>query len=444
MSERASKASEVSRQEAKQEASAPANWPWVDRLIWTDRMLAALGNGVKGNKWFSLIDKVHRPDTLARAWQDVRANGGAAGVDGQSIDRFAAREGVYLEELSRLLRDGGYRPEAIRRVEIPKGEGKTRPLGIPTVKDRIVQAAVKRVIEPIFEREFLAVSHGFRPGRGCKDALREVDGLLRAGYTWVVDADLQGYFDSIPHDRLLARVQEHISDGRVLSLIESWLKQDIVKGLARWTPSGGTPQGAIISPLLANLYLHPLDRRMTENGYRLVRYADDFVILCQSEAAARQALAEVREWTRANGLTLHPEKTHIGDCRQPGQGFEFLGYRFEAGRRWVRKKSLKALKDKVRAKTRRTCGQSLGRLIAELNPMLRGWFAYFQHAHPWTFEPLDRFIRRRLRAVLRKQEKRPGMGWQRSDHRRWPNRFFAEAGLFTLTAAWHHARQPRC
>lgn len=444
MSERESKVSAVSREETKQEASVPASWPWVDRSIWTERMLAALGNGVKGNKWFSMIDKVYRPRTLEKAWQAVRANGGAAGVDGQSIERFAAREEVYLDELSRALREGSYRPEAIRRVEIPKGDGKTRPLGIPTVKDRIVQAAVKRVIEPIFEREFLPVSYGFRPGRGCKDALREVDGLLRDGYTWVVDADLQGYFDSIPHDRLLARVEEHLSDGRVLALIEAWLRQDIVKGLARWTPGGGTPQGAIISPLLANLYLHSLDQRLTEGGYRLVRYADDFVILCQSEAAARQALAEVRDWTRANGLTLHPDKTHLGDCRQPGQGFEFLGYRFESGRRWVRKKSLTALKDKVRARTRRSCGRSVAQIIADLNPILRGWFNYFQHAHPWTFKPVDQFIRRRLRAVLRKQQKRPGMGWQHSDHRRWPNQYFAQAGLFTLTAAWHDASQSRC
>ncbi len=407
-------------------------------------MLAALANGVKGNKWFSLIDKVYHPHTLERAWQKVRRNRGASGVDGQSIERFSARQEIYLDELSAALKSGLYRPEAVRRVEIPKSDGKTRPLGIPTVKDRIVQGAVKRVIEPIFEQEFLSMSYGFRPGRGCKDALREVQGLLEAGYTHVVDADLQGYFDSIPHDRLMARLEERISDGRVLALIQSWLEQDIIKGMERWAPTGGTPQGAIISPLLANLYLHPLDVQMTRHGYRMVRYADDFVVLCQSEEAARTALSEVRQWVEANGLTLHPEKTHVGDCRCEGQGFEFLGYRFEAGRRWVRKKSLKALKDKIRSKTRRTRGTSLACVIDDLNPMLRGWFGYFKHARSWTFSRIDKFIRRRLRALLRKQAKRPGMGRCYADHRRWPNKYFAAAGLFTLSEAWQKASQSRC
>ncbi len=407
-------------------------------------MLAALGNGVKGNKWFSLIDKVYRLRTLEAAWQDVKRNKGAAGVDGQSIKRFEARASDYLDELSEALKEGRYRPEAIKRVEIPKGDGKHRPLGVPTVKDRIVQAAVKRVIEPIFEQAFLPMSHGFRPGRGCKDALREVDELLKAGHTWVVDADLQTYFDSIPHDRLLKRVEERISDGRVLKLLQGWLEQDIVKGLERWSPTSGTPQGAIISPLLANLYLHPLDERMQEKGYRMVRYADDSVILCRSEDEAQAALAEMQRWVEENGLRLHPDKTHVGDCTEEGQGFEFLGYRFEAGRRWVRKKSMKALKEKIRAKTRRTRGESLARIIADLNPMLRGWFGYFRHAHRWTFEPIDRLIRRRLRAILRKQSKRSGRGQCHADHRRWPNRFFAEAGLFTLNEAWLMASQSRC
>jgi len=407
-------------------------------------MLAALGNGVKGDKWFSLIDKVYRLRTLEAAWQDVKRNKGAAGVDGQSIERFEAHASDYLDELSEALKEGRYRPEAIKRVEIPKGDGKHRPLGIPTVKDRIVQAALKRVIEPIFEQAFLPMSHGFRPGRGCKDALREVDELLKAGHTWVVDADLQTYFDSIPHDRLLKRVEERISDGRVLKLLQGWLEQDIVKGLERWSPTSGTPQGAIISPLLANLYLHPLDERMQAKGYRMVRYADDSVILCRSEDEAQAALAEMQRWVEENGLRLHPDKTHVGDCTEEGQGFEFLGYRFEAGRRWVRKKSMKALKEKIRAKTRRTRGESLARIIADLNPMLRGWFGYFRHAHRWTFEPIDRLIRRRLRAILRKQSKRPGRGQCHADHRRWPNRFFAEAGLFTLNEAWLMASQSRC
>jgi len=199
----------------------------------------------------------------------------------------------------------------------------------------------------------------------------------------------------------------------------------------------------VISPLLANLYLHPLDEVMQRKGYRMVRYADDFVLLCDSAEQARQAYREVENWVEANGLELNREKTHIGDCRMPGQGFEFLGYHFEGGRRRIRKASRQALKDKIRAKTRRTCGRSLKQVIAELNPMLRGWYAYFQHASRWEFPVVDGFVRRRLRAILRKQEKRPGHGHCHADHRRWPNTFFAQAGLFTMTGAWYAASQSR-
>jgi RNA-directed DNA polymerase len=428
---------------AIQAESTPTQWDWVDRTIWTERMLAALGNGVKGNKWFSLIDKVYRPATLQAAWEQVQANRGAAGIDGQSIEAFAANAGRYLDELAKDIEEGKYQPQAVRRMEIPKAGGKTRPLGIPTVKDRIVQTAVKRVIEPIFEKEFLPMSYGFRPGKGCKDALREVDGYLRGGYTHVVDADLKGYFDSIPHPQLKERIEERISDGRLLELLAGWLRQDIVKGLERWTPTGGTPQGAVISPILANLYLHPLDERMTELGYRMVRYADDFVILCPSAEQARAALGEVKAWVEANGLTLHPDKTHVGDCMIEGQGFEFLGYRFEAGKRWVREKSLQGFKDKIREKTHRTRGDSLTRIIADLTPMIRGWYGYFKHADRWEFPKLDGFIRRRLRAILRKQEKRPGFGRCHADHKRWPNVYFAALGLFTMTEARMSASQSR-
>src|SRR4030066_959940 len=419
------------------------NWAWADRSIWTERMLAALDNGVKGNKWFSLIDKVYRAQTLAAAWEQVKANKGAAGIDGQSCERFAANAERYLGELAEDLKEGRYRAAPVRRVEIPKAGGKTRPLGIPTVKDRIVQTAVKRVIEPIFEKEFLPMSYGFRPGRGCKDALREVDGYLRGGYTHVVDADLKGYFDSIPHTLLKERIEERISDGRLLELLAGWLRQDIVKGLERWTPTGGTPQGAVISPLLANLYLHPLDARMAKLGYRMVRYADDFVILCQSAEQAHTALEEVKAWVEANGLTLHPDKTPVGDCRIEGQGFEFLGYRFEAGKRRVRKKSLQGFKDKIREKTRRTRGDSMARLRADLPPMIRGWYGYFKHACRWEFPMLDGLIRRRLRAILRKQEKRPGSGKCHADHKRWPHAYFAALGLFTMTEARMSASQSR-
>jgi RNA-directed DNA polymerase len=414
-------------------------------------MVSALGNGVKGGKWYSLMDKAVRPTTLEAAWRKVARNHGAAGVDGQSIERFAAQAERYLSELQHSLEDGSYRPHPVKRVEIPKGDGRTRPLGIPTVKslpqakagDRIVQTALKMVIEPIFETQFRPGSYGFRPGRSCKDALREVDRLLKEGFTWVVDADLQSYFDSIPHDRLMALVAGSISDGPVLSLIDSFLQQDIMKDMARWRPTTGTPQGAVISPLLANLYLHPLDLLMEQSGCRMVRYADDFVILCRTEDEARSALRQVEAWVAANGLTLHPDKTRVGDSRQPGQGFDFLGYRFEAGRRLVRKKSLKALRDKVRGMTSRSRGDSPERIITDLNPILRGWFGYFQHATPALFGVLDGFVRRRLRAILRKQEKRPGIGRCQADHHRWPNAFFAAHGLFTLRTAYEQARHSR-
>jgi RNA-directed DNA polymerase len=406
-------------------------------------MVAALENGVKGGKWFSLIDEVYRAETLKAAWQKVKANAGAAGVDGQSVEGFAARAERYLEELSTALKKGTYRPQPVRRVEIPKGGGKVRPLGIPVVKDRIVQTALKFVLEPIVEREFLKMSYGFRPGLGCKEALREVEQLLKEGYTFVVDADLTSYFDTIPHVRLLERVGEKVSDGRVLELIEAFLHQDIVKEMERWTPTGGTPQGAVMSPFLANLYLHPLDCHMQQKGYRMVRYADDFVVLCQTAEMAQAALKEVRSWVEQNGLSLNVEKTHVGDCRQPGRGFEFLGYRFEAGRRWVRKKSLTAFRDRLRRRTKRTRGDGLAKIVAELNPTLRGWFNYFKHAHPMTFKRMDGFVRRRLRAILRKQEKRPGRGICRDDHQRWPNQFFAAQGLFPMEAAWQLASQSR-
>jgi RNA-directed DNA polymerase len=419
------------------------NWSWVEASVWTDRMVSALENGVKGGRWYSLIDKVCASATLEAAWEKVRANAGAAGVDRQSIERFEANEDLYLAELAAALRDGSYRAQPIRRVNIPKGDGRTRPLGIPTVKDRIVQTAVKFALEPIFEATFCPASYGFRPGRGCQDALREVDQLIADGHAFVVDADFASYFDTIPHEQLMQRIEERVSDGRILGLLRDWLGQDILRGMERWTPTTGTPQGAVISPLLANIYLHPLDELMAARGYRMVRYADDFVVLCKSREEAAAALADIAAWVMENGLRLHPDKTHVGDCRQVGEGFEFLGYRFEAGRRWVRKKSLTRLKDRIRERTRRTRGQSLERIIASLNPMLRGWFAYFKHAHPYTFVVIDQLIRRRLRAILRKQEKRPGFGRCRADHQRWPNNFFAQAGLLALHTAWLDARHSR-
>jgi RNA-directed DNA polymerase len=400
--------------------------------IWTESMLAALQTGVKGGKWHSLIDKVSRLETLKMGWAQVERNAGAAGVDRMSVERFAQAQDFYLAELAK----------AVRRVYIPKGTGR-RPLGIPAVKDRVVQAALKMVIEPIFEHEFEPRSFGFRQGLGCKDALREVDRYLKAGHFWVVDADLQSYFDTIPHSALLAKLGNRIADGRVLGLVEQFLKQDIMEDMKRWTPVAGSPQGAVISPLLANIYLHELDVEMREAGLVMVRYADDSVVLCRSREEAQFALTLMRAWVTVNGLTLHPDKTHLGDCRVDGQGFEFLGYRFEAGKRLVRKKSLMSLKDKIRAKTKRNEGNSIDYVIASLNPTLKGWYAYFQHAHRYTFSTIDGFVRRRLRAMLRRQKHRPGQGRCLNDHKQWPNAFFADLGLFTMSNAHKLARQSR-
>ena len=433
------------RELAKQgtEACLPNRWGWVEASVWTECMLAALDNGVKGGRWYSLIDKVYARSTLDLAWKKVASNKGAAGVDHVSIDRFKSREGFYLDELERSLRNGTYRPYAVKRVYIPKGGGKFRPLGIPVVKDRIVQTALKMVLEPIFEKDFLSMSFGFRPGRGCKDALREVDALVKSGHTWYVDADLKSCFDTIPHEGLIGRLSEKVSDGSVLQIVELFLRQEIMEGIKRWTPTGGTPQGAVLSPLLSNIYLHPMDNFITDSGHRMVRYADDFVILCRSREEAMSALNSVKEWVSANGLELNLDKTHIGNCANPEEGFEFLGYLFEQGRRYVRRKSLKNLRDKIRQKTKRTCGRNVRKVIEDLNPMLKGWFEYFKHAHKYTFSSVDGFVRRRLRAIKRKQEKRPGRGKCLSDHMCWPNAYFANLGLFTMKEAHLRACRSR-
>jgi len=410
-----------------------SRWHWVEPTIWTERMLAALEQGVKGGKWFSLIDKVHPAHTLMGAFAQVAANEGAAGVDHVTIAMFDDRLAANLKKLSDELRTETYRPQLIRRHYIPKpGSQEKRPLGIPTVRDRVVQTALRMALEPIFEQEFAEHSYGFRPGRGCKDGLRRVDELLKAGYTYIVDADLKSYFDTIPHDRLMDLVGQKVSDGRVLSLIKMFLKQGVLDDLREWTPETGSPQGAVISPLLSNIYLNPLDHMMAHEGFEMVRYADDFVILCRSPEEATQALARVQAWTAAAGLTLHPTKTRIVNATE--DGFEFLGYRFEKGKRYPRTKSMQKLKDTIRAKTKRTSGQCLRAIIGSLNPTLRGWFEYFKHSTRWTLTRLDQWIRMRLRSILRKRRGLKGRG-RGADHHRWPNAFFAEHGLYSLKAA---------
>jgi RNA-directed DNA polymerase len=406
-------------------------------------MLTTLMQGVEGGKWFRLFDKVFAERNLLAALQQVAANDGAPGVDHVTVRDFVRQLPDSIWELSDRLRAGVFQPQAIRRVHIPKpGTTESRPLGIPTVRDRVVQAAIVNVIEPIFERDFAEQSYGFRPGRGCRDALRRVDQLLQAGYTHVVDADLKGYFDSIPHDRLLERLKEKIADGPVLSLIEKFLKANILDEASQWTPEAGAPQGAVLSPLLSNVYLDPLDHRLARAGFAMVRYADDFVILCRTADEAQRALASVQAWVGENGLTLHPTKTRIVDATR--EGFDFLGYHFRGTRRgirhWVRAKSIRKLKDTLRRKTPRNSGRSLQFIIADVNRVLRGWFRYFQHSRPFVFAPLDRWIRQRLRAILRKRSKRRGIAKGRDFHR-WPNAFFAAQGLLSLVAAHVSARQ---
>lgn len=424
----------------KQDGDIYDRWPWVEAVVWTPRMLTALETGIKGGKWFSLVDKVYAPANLYAAWARVRANAGAAGVDQQTIEMFEQHLATNLEKLSNSLRDGSYRPAAIRRVMIPKlGSREMRPLGIPTMRDRVVQTALRNVMEPIFERTFAAHSYGFRPGRGAKDALRRVNELLDAGLIWVVDADLKSYFDTIPHQQLRARVEEQVADGRVLELLDAFLQQDVLGELTEPVsdePETGTPQGAVVSPLLANIYLSPLDHLMAERSREMVRYADDLVILCGTQAEAEEALREVEQWTQTNGLALHPTKTRIVNAAE--DGFDFLGYHFERGKHWPRKKSLQKLKETIRVETRRNNGESLARIIERVNRTLRGWYEYFKHSNRWTFKPLDKWIRMRLRSILRRRAGKRGRG-RGSDHQRWPNAYFDALGLFNLEAA--HARE---
>ena len=412
-----------------------AEWPPAERAVWTDRMLEALVMGVKGGKWFSLMDKVYSRRNLEAAWAQVRKKRGAAGVDHMSIEKYDAHAKKYLERLGDELSSGSYQPRPVKRVMIPKpGSTERRPLGIPTVRDRIAQAAVRNVIEPIFEHRFHEHSYGFRPGRSCKQALRRVNALLQQGYVWVVDADIKSYFDTIDHEILMAEVEKEVADGRVLTLLRAFLGQDVMDDVARWTPTGGTPQGAVISPLLANIHLHPVDLALAQEGIEFVRYADDLVLLCKTESAAREALEMLQVLMRERKLALHPDKTKIVDALHDPRGFDFLGYTFRKGRKWPRAKSYMRLKDRIRELTKRCNGNSLRDIVLNINPILRGWFEYFKHAGKTFFPPIDKWVRMRLRSILRARAGREGRG-RGADHQRWPNAFFANHGLFTMTEA---------
>ena len=420
---------------AKQGREVAPKWAWTEASVWTERMLATLERGIKGNKWYSLIDKVWKMENLQSAVDRVVRNKSKHKPDGQRCWRYAQQKDRHLAVLQDKLRKGEYQPQPARRVWIPKlGSKELRPLGIPPVENRVVEMAVRQVIEPIFEQTFAEHSYGFRPGRGAKDALRRVQQLLDAGQIWVVDADIKGYFDNIPQDKLLAAVAQHVSDGAVLELLRRFLKQGVMESGKGWQPTEtGTPQGAVISPLLANIYLNALDHLMAQQGWQMIRYADDFIILCVSAEQAQKALETVRQWMEQAGLTLHPTKTRIVNASEQG-GFDFLGYHFERGYRWPRQKSLDKLKDSLRAKTKRTRSDSVEDIIEEVNRSLRGWMKYFQHSHWTTFNRLDPWIRQRLRSILRKRQKLSGRARGR-DHQRWPNDYFAIRGLISLALA---------
>ena len=416
----------------QQAGQAHDPWWWVEPSVWTERMLRRLEQSEPTTVWFRLWDKVMDPRNLQAAYWAVWRNQGAPGVDGQSVKQFDAHEEAELARLREELRTHRYCRQPARRVWIPKpGSAEKRPLGIPAVRDRTVEAALKHVLEPIFERDFAEHSYGFRPGRGCREAVQRVEELLKAGRAWCVELDFKSYFDTIPHDRLLGLVKQRVVDGSVLALLEQSLKAGVLEELKGWQPTErGTPQGAVISPTLANLYLNPLDHQMAQRGYEMVRYADDLVVLCQSQEEAEQALRQLRHWSQAAGLTLHPTKTRIVNAQS--EGFDFLGWHFRGGQKWPRQKSLEKLREKLRPLTRRTNGRSLSETIAQVNPILRGWHSYFRDSHPTGLRGPDGWLRRRLRAMLRKREKRPGWGRSQADSHRWPNRWFAAQGLFSL------------
>ncbi len=372
-----------------------------------------------------LLEAIADPVNLARAWKSVRANGGAAGVDGQSIASFGADLERQLGSLRRrLLSAERYVPPPVRRVEIPKPDGRMRPLGIPTVADRVVQQATRQVIEPLFEAKFLPASFGYRPGKSAQTAVYWVREANRRGDRWVAEFDIVGFFDHLRHPRLLREVAKEVDDPEVLGLIRRWLQAGVLTDEGFRSSEAGTPQGGVISPLLANIYLHRLDVEMRHAGFRYVRYADDFVVLTKHRVEARAADALVRQILADMGLQVAEAKSGV---RRMSEGFEFLGFSVAGRYLRPRPKALNAFKDRVRNLTRRQAGVSLPQMIHDLNPVIRGWGNYFAIGDVvGLFEDLDGWIRMRLRSKVRGSKARA------VSNSIMPNHVFRTLGLVSL------------
>ncbi|MDA4131912.1 MAG: group II intron reverse transcriptase/maturase [Thaumarchaeota archaeon] len=407
--------------------------------VWTPAMVEAREKlKAAGRKWYLLHDKVYDPRNLREAWDQVRANAGAPGLSGETIEEYGKTLGERLRKVTERLREQRYEAQPIRRKWIPKtdGSGQQRPLGIPEVEDRIVQAAIVKVIEPIYERKFLDRSYGFRPERSALHALAQLEKEITGGRPYLVDADIRNCFGSIPHEGLMEEVGKEVSDPKLLALVRQFVEADIVEELKRWTPERGTPQGAVLSPLLANIYMHEFDQRMLAAGHEVIRYADDFVVTCRTQEEAERVRARAGEILKAMGLELHPEKTRVLDTRT--SRFQFLGYEFwpREGKppgREPRASSLKKIHGTVRRITPRCSGKSVRDIIDDLRPVLKGWYGYYKHSFYNVFDSLDGFVRRRLRSILRKREKRRGTAKNRDDNARYPNALFRRLKYSSLS-----------